>query len=63
MTSRDLVVQHLTERMHKAFARGNVADAQNLEVFLSTVEGMTNAQFDHLNQPTAESAEAEGSIS
>lgn len=63
MSGRELVMQDLKRRMEGAFGKGEVADAQNIEAFLTTVEGLSDQQFDHLSTPTPQEAETQGVIS
>lgn len=46
MSERDLVAQYLQARMVRAFEENSIEEAQNLERFLSTVESMSDGQFE-----------------
>lgn len=46
MTSRELVIRAVAERMQAAFGQNNLVDAQNLEGFLRMLEGLTDEAYE-----------------
>lgn len=57
LSNRELVIQHVADRMKRAFASAKIADAQNLNCLLASLEGMTDTEYNEA------SSECSGAIS
>lgn len=58
MSTRTVVIRHVTDRMVAAFTKGDFIDAQNMNAFLVSLEQMTDDEYTELSD-----AEISGAIS
>lgn len=58
VSERELVIEHVKERLIEAFTKGDLVDARNIEAFITSLEGMSDQEY---NERAAE--ECSGAIS